>query len=46
MLEGFDNKRAYAVCIVAYSEGPNHEPILFQGKTQVRKATRATIIHN
>jgi inosine triphosphate pyrophosphatase len=39
ILEGFDNKRAYAGCIFAYSAGPNHEPILFEGKTQVRKTS-------
>jgi inosine triphosphate pyrophosphatase len=34
MLEGFEDKTAYAVATFAYSEGPGKEPILFQGKTQ------------
>ncbi|KAJ2907408.1 acetyl-coenzyme A synthetase 2 [Coemansia aciculifera] len=31
MLSGFDDKSGFAVCTVAYCEGPNHEPILFEG---------------
>jgi len=33
MLEGFDDKSAQAVCTFAYCEGPGHEPVLFQGRT-------------
>ncbi|KAH8725209.1 inosine triphosphate pyrophosphatase-like protein [Phaeosphaeriaceae sp. PMI808] len=33
LLEGFDNKSAQAVCTFAYCEGPGHEPVLFQGRT-------------
>ncbi|KAF2756192.1 inosine triphosphate pyrophosphatase [Pseudovirgaria hyperparasitica] len=36
MLAGFDDKSATAVCNFAYCEGPDHEPILFQGKTEGR----------
>lgn len=35
LLAGFDNKDAQAVCTFAYSEGPGHEPIVFQGRTKV-----------
>lgn len=35
MLAGFDDKSAEAVCTFAYSEGPGHEPIIFQGRTAV-----------
>jgi inosine triphosphate pyrophosphatase len=33
MLDGFDDKSAQAVCTFAYCEGPGHEPVLFQGRT-------------
>ncbi|PQE16584.1 inosine triphosphate pyrophosphatase protein [Rutstroemia sp. NJR-2017a BBW] len=33
MLAGFEDKSAQAVCTFAYSEGPGHEPIIFQGRT-------------
>lgn len=35
MLEGFEDKSAQAVCTFAYSGGPNEEPVIFQGKTDV-----------
>jgi len=35
MLDGFEDKTAYAVATFAYSEGPGHEPILFEGRTEV-----------
>lgn len=35
MLDGFEDKSAQAVCTFAYSEGPGHEPLLFQGRTDV-----------
>ncbi|KAJ1953471.1 acetyl-coenzyme A synthetase 2 [Linderina pennispora] len=31
MLDGFEDKTGFAVCTVAYCEGPGHEPILFEG---------------
>lgn len=37
MLAGFEDKSAQAVCTFAYSEGPGHEPIIFQGRTDVCK---------
>lgn len=33
LLVGFDTKAATAVCTFAYSAGPGHEPIIFEGKT-------------
>jgi inosine/xanthosine triphosphate pyrophosphatase family protein len=33
LLSGFDDKSAQAVCTFGYSEGPGHEPVLFQGRT-------------
>ncbi len=36
MLAGFTDKSAQAVCTFAYCEGPGHEPIIFQGRTDVR----------
>lgn len=35
LLAGFEEKGAQAVCTFAYSEGPGHEPIVFQGRTKV-----------
>lgn len=35
MLAGFEDKSAQAIATFAYSEGPGHEPILFQGRTDV-----------
>jgi len=34
LLAGFENKAAQAVCTFAYSEGPGHKPIIFQGRTK------------
>lgn len=34
MLDGFEDKSATAVCTFAYSAGPGHEPVLFQGRTE------------
>lgn len=39
LLAGFENKAAQAVCTFAYSEGPGHEPIIFQGRTKVGEST-------
>ncbi|KAI1001134.1 hypothetical protein K3495_g7066 [Podosphaera aphanis] len=33
LLVGFPDKSAQAVCTFAYCEGPNSEPIIFQGRT-------------
>jgi inosine triphosphate pyrophosphatase len=33
MLSGFDDKSAQAVCTFGYCEGPGHEALLFQGRT-------------
>ncbi|OCK98161.1 inosine triphosphate pyrophosphatase [Cenococcum geophilum 1.58] len=36
MLDGFEDKSTQAVCTFAYSEGPGHQPIVFQGRTDGR----------
>ncbi len=33
LLVGFDTTAAWALCTFAYSAGPGHEPILFEGRT-------------
>ncbi|KAL0078537.1 inosine triphosphate pyrophosphatase [Phycomyces blakesleeanus] len=33
MLEGFEDKSAYALCTIGFCKGPGHEPIIFEGKT-------------
>ncbi|KAI9757871.1 MAG: nucleoside triphosphate pyrophosphohydrolase ham1 [Chaenotheca gracillima] len=33
LLAAYDDKSAQAVCTFAYSAGPGHEPIIFQGRT-------------
>jgi inosine triphosphate pyrophosphatase len=33
MIVDFDNKTAYAQTVVAFSPGPGHEPVLFDGRT-------------
>ncbi|ORY72030.1 putative ham1 family protein [Pseudomassariella vexata] len=33
LLAAYDDKSAQAVCTFAFSKGPGHEPLLFQGKT-------------
>lgn len=35
LLAAYEDKSAQAVCTFAYSEGPGHEPIFFQGRTDV-----------
>ena len=35
LLLAYDDKSAQAVCTFAYSQGPGHEPIIFQGRTTV-----------
>ena len=34
LLVAYPDKTAYAVCTLAYCEGPGSEPILFQGRTE------------
>jgi hypothetical protein len=34
LLAAYEDKSARAVCTFAYSAGPGHEPILFQGITE------------
>ncbi|KAI9677565.1 MAG: nucleoside triphosphate pyrophosphohydrolase ham1 [Caeruleum heppii] len=34
LLAAYDDKSAEAVCTFAYSAGPGHEPIIFQGRTR------------
>jgi inosine triphosphate pyrophosphatase len=36
LLAAFPDKSAQAVCTFAYCEGPGHEPIIFQGRTDGR----------
>lgn len=33
MLMGYDDKSAYAQTIVAFSPGPGHDPVMFEGRT-------------
>lgn len=40
MLDGFDDRSAYALCTIGYCEGPGHEPIIFEGRTNVRTYSR------
>lgn len=35
LLAAFEDKSAQAICTFAYCEGPEHEPIIFQGRTSV-----------
>lgn len=35
LLAAYPDKSAQAVCTFAYCEGPGHEPIIFQGRTDV-----------
>lgn len=32
LLQGFSDKTAYALCIFAYSAGPDTDPIIFEGR--------------
>ncbi|TKA59829.1 Inosine triphosphate pyrophosphatase [Cryomyces minteri] len=36
LLAAYDDKSAQAVCTFAYSEGPGHDPVVFQGRTDGR----------
>lgn len=35
LLAAYSDKSAQAVCTFAYSEGPGHQPVIFQGRTDV-----------
>ena len=37
MLDGFEDRTAEAVCTFAFCRGPGEEPIIFQGRTEVRQ---------
>lgn len=37
MLDGFEDRTAEAVCTFAFCQGPGAEPIIFQGRTEVRQ---------
>ena len=37
LLAAYDDKSAQAVATFGFSRGPGHEPMLFQGKTDVRR---------
>jgi len=39
MLDGFEDRSAYAVCTFAYCKGPGHPVKIFEGKT------KGTIVH-
>lgn len=36
MVDSFEDRTAEAVCTFAFCRGPGSEPILFQGRTEVR----------
>ena len=36
LLAAYDDKTAYAQCIFAFSPGPDHEPLVFVGRTPGR----------
>jgi len=35
MLDGFDDRSAYALCTFGFTTGPNDKVILFEGRTEV-----------
>ena len=35
LLASYEDKTAQAVCTFAYSEGPGHEPLIFEGRVTV-----------
>ena len=39
LLAGWEDKGARAICTFAFAEGPNSEPIIFQGITNVQLST-------
>lgn len=44
MLDGFEDKSTQAVCTFAYCEGPGHEPIIFQGRTDVSLRLQLVVV--
>ena len=46
MLAGFEDKSAVAIATFAYCEGPGHEPIIFQGRTEVKFPTALPSLAN
>ena len=40
LLAAYEDKSAQAVATFGFSRGPGHEPILFQGRTDVRSMPR------
>jgi len=45
LLVAYPDKSAQAVCTFAYCEGPGHEPIIFQGHTDVRSYKKTNQSH-
>ena len=41
LLNAYEDKSAQAVCTFAYSQGPGHEPLIFQGRTSVSLRPRS-----
>lgn len=39
LLAAYEDKSARAVCTFGFSQGPGHEPVLFQGITEVSLAS-------
>lgn len=39
ILKAYDDKSAYAMCVFSLALGPNVEPVIFVGKTQVCHTT-------
>lgn len=46
LLAAYEDKGAKAVCTFGYSQGPGHEPILFQGITDVSQACSTSTQQN
>ncbi|KAI4135414.1 MAG: hypothetical protein LQ347_000707 [Umbilicaria vellea] len=46
LLSAYEDKSAEAVCTFAYSAGPGHDPVIFQGRTTVGRQTRVTIVRS
>lgn len=40
IIDSFEDRTAEAVCTFAFCRGPGAEPILFQGRTEVRDKNR------
>lgn len=46
LLLAYEDKSAEAVCTFAYSAGPGHEPVIFQGRTTVGRRTRLSNVRS